>query len=469
MNILEALDDPRLFAPWFRDPRTWEPWRAFLAALFALPMPDPALEAYRRSTGRTAAPATPFNEAWLICGRRAGKSFVMALTGTYLAAFRDHRAHLAPGERATVALIASDRRQARVLRRYVGGFLTEVAMLARLVEREHADGFDLVNGATIEIHTAHYRAVRGYALAAALCDELAFWPTDDSATPDTEILAALRPGLASIPGSMLLCASSPHARKGELWNAYRRWHGQDGAPVLVWHADTRTMNPGISERIIAEAYERDPARAAAEYGAQFRADVETFIDQMTLEALVEPGVTARGARSRHGYVAFIDASGGRQDSAALAIAHREGDRVVLDLALERPAPHDPAAVATEFCGVLRAYGISTATGDKYAGDWVAQAYRKRGIRYLYADRTKSQIYADCLPMMTARQVALLDQPRLLHQFTGLERRATRGGREVIDHAPGARDDLANAAAGALVHAGRSRTGGPRVAPIRGLL
>ena len=38
MNLLEALDDPDLFQPWFRDRTTWKAWRAFLSALFGLPM-----------------------------------------------------------------------------------------------------------------------------------------------------------------------------------------------------------------------------------------------------------------------------------------------------------------------------------------------------------------------------------------------------------------------------------------------
>jgi len=33
---------------------------------------------------------------------------------------------------------------------------------------------------------------------------------------------------------------------------------------------------------------------------------------------------------------------------------------------------------------------------------------------------------------------------------GLERRTARGGRDSIDHGPGAKDDVANAAAGVLV-------------------
>ena len=38
------------------------------------------------------------------------------------------------------------------------------------------------------------------------------------------------------------------------------------------------------------------------------------------------------------------------------------------------------------------------------------------------------------------------------QLTSLERRTARGGRDSIDHAPGAHDDIANAVAGALVTA-----------------
>jgi hypothetical protein len=129
----------------------------------------------------------------------------------------------------------------------------------------------------IEVHTASFRSTRGYALIAGLLDELAFWPGDDSAEPDYEVLSALRPGMATIPGAMLLCASSPYARRGALFDAHRKHFGRDGDPVLVWHAPTREMNSTIPERVIAEAMERDPASAAAEYGAQFRSDIESFV------------------------------------------------------------------------------------------------------------------------------------------------------------------------------------------------
>src|SRR5262249_28779583 len=148
---------------------------------------------------------------------------------------------------------------ARVIMRYVTGLLRSVPMLTPLIESETAERVDLRNRVSVEVHTASFRSTRGYAIVAGLLDELAFWPTDEgSSEPDSEVIAAIRPGMATIPGAMLLCASSPYARKGALFDAHRRHFGQDGDPVLVWHAQTRDMNPTVPGRIIAEAMERDP-------------------------------------------------------------------------------------------------------------------------------------------------------------------------------------------------------------------
>jgi hypothetical protein len=198
VTILDATADDRLFGRWFRNP-TWSAWFAFLAAAFGLPMTLEQEATYRQCTGRSERPLQPFGEAWLVCGRRAGKSFILALISVFLACFRDYRQFLAPGERATIVVIAADRRQARVIFRYVRALLNDVPLIAPMVARETADAFDLSNGTSIEIATASYRTTRGYTLAAALCDELAFWPSDDSAEPDYAVLDALRPGQASPP------------------------------------------------------------------------------------------------------------------------------------------------------------------------------------------------------------------------------------------------------------------------------
>jgi hypothetical protein len=448
-TILDAIRDPHLFAPWFKDPDSWAAWRAFLAAAFALPMAPEQLAIYQRCTGRTTPPTEPVSEAWLVCGRRAGKSFVLALTAVYLAAFNDYRRHLAPGERATILIIACDRRQARTITRYIRALLTLVPMLARMIEREAAESFDLNNSVTIEVGTASFKSVRGYAVVAALLDELAFWPTDNAAEPDYEILAAIRPGMAQFPNAMLLCASSPYARRGALWDAHRRHYAKDGDPVLVWQADTRSMNPTVSQTVIDEATERDPASAAAEYGAQFRSDIESFVSRDCVEACVALGVRERAPLASIDYVAFVDPSGGSADSMTMAIAHREDDVAVIDAVRERRPPFSPEDVVQEFATLAKSYRIAKVTGDRYAGEWPRERFAVHGISYEPAAKPKSDLYRDLLPAINSRKLDLLDHDRLVAQLCSLERRTARGGKDSIDHAPGGHDDLCNAAAGAV--------------------
>src|SRR5258705_13604911 len=111
-----------------------------------------------------------------------------------------------------------------------------------MIERETADVIQLSNSIDIEVATASFRTIRGRTIAAGLMDELAFWQGEDSANPDVEIIGALRPAMATIPRALMLKASSPYSRRGVLWNDHRKHYAKEDSPVLVWQADTRTMN-----------------------------------------------------------------------------------------------------------------------------------------------------------------------------------------------------------------------------------
>ncbi len=50
------------------------------------------------------------------------------------------------------------------------------------------------------------------------------------------------------------------------------------------------------------------------------------------------------------------------------------------------------------------------------------------------------------------RIDLLDHPKLINQLCVPERRTARGGRDSIDHPPGAHDDIANAVAGVAIAA-----------------
>src|SRR5262249_22390148 len=143
-------------------------------------------------------------------------------------------------------------------------------------------------------------------------------------------------------------------------------------------------------------------------------------------------------------------SGGANESFTLAIAHREGKSAVLDVVREHRPPFSPENVVVGFCKLLSDYRVTSVTGDRYSGEWVVEQFRKNGVLYQPSEKTKSELYADVLPLINSRPAALLDIPVLHRQLTGLERRTARSGKDSIDHAAGGRDDVANAVAGCLV-------------------
>src|SRR5262245_46752741 len=149
LTILDLMDDPQVFRPWFRGP-SWHAWRVFLTALFGLTLSPEDRETYVTHTGRQHPQTEQAAEAWLVVGRRGGKSLIAALVAVFLACFRDYSKILAPGERGTVMVIAADRQQARTVFRYIAGLLDGVPMLARLIESRTKETITLTNRVNIE-------------------------------------------------------------------------------------------------------------------------------------------------------------------------------------------------------------------------------------------------------------------------------------------------------------------------------
>lgn len=455
ITIVEVMSDAKLFASFFKRRLlrgdTWAAWKIFLRGLFGLPMDVSDREIFRKHTGRDPREDV-FREAYVIVGRRGGKSLIAALVATFLAAFKSHDDVLAPGETGVLAVIAADRRQARVILGYINA-LFDSPLLRPMVKERLKESLVLTNRVRIEIHTCSFKATRGYTLIGVIADEVAFWASDVSANPGFEVLTALRPGLATTNG-LLLCISSPYSKFGVLYQAYRDHWGKP-SDVLVWKAASREMNPCLSQATVAMAYARDAASARAEYGGEFRDDVDAFISLELVESHVIPHRLELPPVSGRPYVAFVDPSGGRADSMCLAIAHAQNGMAVLDFAREVQPPFSPEAIAAEFSDTLKKYCVSEVYGDNYSGDWVAEQFRKRGIAYRVSAKSKSELYLELLPTLTSGRVELLDNRRLVTQFASLERRTSRSGKDSVDHPQNGHDDLSNAIAGALVFASRT--------------
>ena len=387
---------------------------------------------------------------------------MLALVACYLACFRDWRPFLAPGERGTIPIICVDRRQARTVFRYCRALLSQVTALAPLVERADHDTIDLSNGISIEIMTASYRSIRGYTVTAACAmRSLSGGLRRRRPIPTPKSSPRCSPAMATIPGAMLLVASSPYARRGALYEADRKHYGIDGDPCLVWRCDTLTMHDGPQVRaVIARAFDDDPLKAASEYGRDgtidFRCDLETFVSADAVDAVVIPGRRELPRVAGIRYTAATDPSGSGCDAMTLAIAHRDKNGIViLDAIRERRPPFSPEAVVGEFATVCKAYGVTKIVGDHWGGEFVREPFRKHGITYELAEKPKSDFYSELLPIINSARVELLDHPRFISQLCALERRTARSGKDSIDHPPGGHDDLVNVVALAVVLAAAS--------------
>jgi hypothetical protein len=453
----QAMLDPALFGRTFGGP-TFAGHRGVAKMLDGLPLDAAELDLWRAFTGREEPPAAPFSEAYVIKPRRAGGTLFAAALGLH-AALQDYRARLGPGEFATVGMIAADRRQARQLMNYTEGLIADSPVIAAEVTGRTQQSISFAHRVNLEVHVTSFRSTRGYSYAAVILDELAFYRDDMSASPDVELVRAVRPGLANL-GGRLLGLSSPHSRRGHLWDMYQRHYGKP-SDVLVIAATHQQLNPTIDPAVVARAMAEDPVAARSEWFGEFRSDVSQWLADELTDLALQPGRLLRG--SRQPPVAFVDMSGGRHDASVLAIAHAETNtkdaqrppNLFLDHLHCVPAPHEPAAVVGLFVAALKDYKLHKVVGDRYGADWVSGAFSKAGITYESSELDKSGIYTEVLPLFAERRVELIPDKRLATELRLLERKPRTGGRgDSIDHPPRGHDDAANAACGALWLASR---------------
>jgi len=446
ITILDALASPALLGRGpFAAQDSWHAWRVFLGAAYGLPLSGPDRRLFRACTGRSryAPPPGGWPEVVCITGRQSGKSRVAATLSAFEAA-------LAPPVRdgeEYVLLVAQDLRGAiRVAYSYVCSAFEGAEAMRNLVTGRTQDTLSLANGLRLGCYPCRPSSLRGLRARVVLLDELAYYRSSEGYATDTEMLRAARPCLATTGGKLVIL-SSPYGQSGCLWDLHRKHHGRDDSPVLVWQADAPTMNPTLPADYLARMREDDPEAYRSEVLGEFRAGLSTLLDPEAIGACVVPGRRELPPVADLSYSAFVDPSGGRADAFTLAIGHRDGERAVVDALRAWRPPFNPAGVVAEAAELLRHYRVVSVTGDRYAGEWPREQFRAHGIGYDTAAAAKSDLYLGLVAHVNGERVELPDDPELLRELRGLERRRGPSGKDRVDHRPGAHDDRANAVAG----------------------
>jgi hypothetical protein len=405
-------------------------------------------------------PTKPVRSIILLAGRRAGKDRFLSAVACWRAALAcDWSKYQSAGEGAVVILLGADRKQAAILRKYCRGLL-QVPLLKAEVVRDTDDLVEFKNGASLEIATNDARLVRGRSAIAILGSECCYWRVDEhSSSSDEEVVAASEPSLSMCEdGGLMMLGSSVYRKRGYMYRRYGELHGNDDDEDICWFATSPTMNPKLPMRVIEKALAKDKRKAEAEYLNIFRDDLSECYPDDAIMQCTDRGIFERAPRSGVKYFAFHDAAGGTgKDSFTLAISHREAT-YTLDAVRERKPRFVPAVVIGEYAQLLKTYRISEVHGDKFAGGFNEAEWKTHGIKFVPAEKTKSEIYLSLLPLLLAGRTRLLDNATLRSQLSSLERSGGSAGHERVDHPAhaSAHDDVANAVAGALVLAAKPR-------------
>jgi hypothetical protein len=221
VTLAAAMRDPKLLGEPFKADSFW-PWHTLAKIISGESLDEREAELFRRCTGRSKLPTGPVSNLTLLVGRRGGKDRFLSAAAVHRAALAGNWSKfLSAGEQGVVILIGSDRKQAKILRRYCRA-LVATPMIREEVARGTDEILEFKNGAALEVCTNDAGTVRGRSVLALLGTEVSFWNVNpDADSSDEEVVSAAEAGAAMIPdGGLVILSSSVHRKKGLM---YRRW------------------------------------------------------------------------------------------------------------------------------------------------------------------------------------------------------------------------------------------------------
>lgn len=236
-------------------------------------------------------------------GRRGGKSSTLCRIAVLESLFGDHV--IPPGDVGVVAIVSVSMREAterlRTIRAILDafdiGYDRKVTSEIRLTSRP----------VVFRIFAATQGAVSGFTAICIICDEVSKWMNEDTgANPAAEVLAAIRPTMATMPHARIFLSSSPLG----MTDAHAEAFALGGTEYQsVAHAETWVAHPAVTEEE-THRLEPDVRIWKREYAA---------IPQHAVLGAFDPEDIARAFQPREpgipGHAVMInDVSSGKKDS-----------------------------------------------------------------------------------------------------------------------------------------------------------
>lgn len=448
-DLLAFAQDPNLYGLPLSEAQ-----ETLLRVIDGLPLKDETqFNLYRQCTGLAEYHPRRRSDVTVIAGVRSGKdSRVLVPVTLHEAVTVDHAKYLAPGERAWHVIVAQGfRGSVDVTFNYIAGAFDASPLLASLIVDRKQYEIHLSNRASITAFPCTKFAPLGYTIRVGALSEVAYFRSDTGINVDREIIASVRRGQATVPKPRTVKASSPYARTGEVWREFQTCYGVEDAPTLVWRAESKLMNPSISDEFLADEERRDPEIYRRNYLAEFTESITAMYPEDAITPNIVVGRRELPPTPGLHCEAFLDsAEGTGRERTAVSIGYydTETKRIVVSCLQWWSPPFHPGSVIAQVADLVKRYGCHTITGDRLSRGFVQEAFADHAITYKLSPMDKSSLFLEMLPRLKAGQIDLLDVPELLRELRGLERRTRGAGqKDRVDHTPGGFDDIANAVAG----------------------
>ena len=448
--------------------------RTFLKSIYGLELDVDELDFYCRATGSKTYDPREQREITAIIGRRGGKTRLAAQIAVY-EAIRDHK--LPPGERAFILVIAPVLKQAQIAFDYVRKYLNRSPELSQLVVKERKSEIELRNGITIACQPCSQITVRGYSVVCAICDELGFWVHEETAAnPEREVIAALRPAMATLTKTKLIKISTPCRKEGILWHDFQE---RESLPYPVWQASSKEMNPTLSDDFLEGAQRENNEHFRREYLAEFTDSLVGWITWEILEPCIVRGCREFPRVSNGTYVAAVDPAFTHSDF-GFAILHRsDNEHINVAFAARwtgtRNAPLNLESVSIQINDVLQRFGINSLVGDQHCFPVLRQHFEKAGLFYRefrFGDHSRASIFGNLRQLIAQQKISFVDEPELLRQLRSLDEIRTTNGNIDIRPPSSSKDDMAIAVAVGAFELSRVPQcsigpilGGPKYTPV----
>ena len=362
-------------------------------------------------------------------GRRGGKSSTLCRVA--VAELMAGKHEVPTGDVAVFAFISVKKAEARERLSTICQILAALNIpFTRRNDEVRIDGRPMC----FRVYSASFRTAVGMTCCGIICDEVSRWRDEETgANPAREVLASVRPSMATIVGAHEFLSSSPWSTLDAHHDAFEMGNTKD---QLVFHAATWQANPSISYDRCCDL-EPDESVREREYGAiPMRAGLSAFFDSAAIDDAIDPTLELpRRAQEGDSVTSGAD-FGFRRDSSAIVVCHRDAEghiyRVadMLELRPSKDVPLKPSETVNAFATILRRHDLKAVMADGHYREAISEHLANANMGLVDGPAGaigNTKVYVNARSLFHQGRVRIPDDDQIRRDLIEIQHRPTPNG------------------------------------------